>query len=78
MIQVTRKKILKSQISVCVCIYIHIYIDIYFLAVLGLRGCKRATLRCSARASSHCGGFSCHRAWALGARASVVVARGLQ
>ena len=35
-----------------------------------------ATLRCGVRAS-HCGGFSCYRAWALGARASVIVARGL-
>ena len=35
-----------------------------------------ATLRCGARAS-HCGGFSCCGAWALGAWASVVVARGL-
>ena len=32
-----------------------------------------ATLRCSARAS-HCGGFSCCGAWAVGMRASVVVA----
>ena len=32
-----------------------------------------ATLRCGAQAS-RCGGFSCCRAWALGARASVVVA----
>ena len=36
-----------------------------------------ATLRCSARAS-HCGGFSCCGARALGAWASVVVARGLR
>ena len=36
-----------------------------------------ATLRCSAQAS-HCGGFSCCGAWALGVRASVVVAHGLQ
>ena len=35
-----------------------------------------ATRRCSAQ-TSHCGGFSCCGAWALGARASVVVARGL-
>ena len=35
-----------------------------------------ATLRCGAWAS-HCSGFSCGRAWALGTRASVVVARGL-
>ena len=33
-----------------------------------------ATLRCSVRAS-HCSGFSCCRAWALGVWASVVVAR---
>ena len=35
-----------------------------------------ATLCCGAQAS-HCGGFSCCGAWALGARASVVVAHGL-
>ena len=35
-----------------------------------------ATLRCGARAS-HCGGFSCCGARALGMRASAVVARGL-
>ena len=35
-----------------------------------------ATLRCVAQAP-HCGGFSCCGAWAPGARASVVVARGL-
>ena len=35
-----------------------------------------ATLHCGAWAS-HCSGFSCCRAWALGVQASVVVARGL-
>ena len=40
-----------------------------FLAALGLR--------CGARAS-HCGGFSCCGTQALGARASVAVARGVQ
>ena len=35
-----------------------------------------ATLHCGARAS-HCSGFSCSGAWALGTRAPVVVARGL-
>ena len=35
-----------------------------------------ATLRCGAWAS-HCSGFSCCRAQALGVRASIVVARGL-
>ena len=35
-----------------------------------------ATLRCGARAS-HCSGFSCCGAGALGSRASVVVAREL-
>ena len=34
-----------------------------------------ATLHCGARAS-HCTGFSCCRAWALGTWASVVVAHG--
>ena len=38
--------------------------------------CAGATLRCSARAS-HCSGFSCCRARALGMRASVVAAPGL-
>ena len=36
----------------------------------------RATLRCCVQAS-HCGGFSCCGAWALGAWASVVVVHGL-
>ena len=36
----------------------------------------RATLHCGTQAS-HCSGFACCRAWALGAWASVVVARGL-
>ena len=35
-----------------------------------------ATLCCGVQAS-HCGGFSCCRAWALGTWASVVVAYGL-
>ena len=55
-----------------------------FLTVLGLRRCARlslvvargVTLRCGALAS-HCSGFSCCGAAALGARASVVVACGL-
>ena len=37
---------------------------------------RGATLHCGAR-TSPCGGFSCCGAWALGAWASVVVARGL-
>ena len=50
-----------------------------FVAVRGLslvESSRGATLRCSAQAS-HCGGFSCCRAQALGMRASVVVARRL-
>ena len=56
-----------------------------FLATLGPRCCTRAfsscgergaTLPCSAQAS-HCGGFSCCGARALGAWASAVVAHGL-
>ena len=58
---------------------------IYFLAVLGLCCCAQAfsscgergaTLHCGAGAS-HCGGFSCCGARALGVWASVVVACGL-
>ena len=60
------------------------YFIYLFLAVLGLRCCvgflqlrrMGATLLCGAWAS-HCSGFSCHGARALGARASVVVARRL-
>ena len=37
---------------------------------------RAGTIRCGAWAS-HCGGFSCCRAQALGTWASVVVARGL-
>ena len=55
------------------------------MAAVGLRCCalafsscgeRGATLRCGVRAS-HCGGFSCCGAWALGVRASVVVTLGL-
>ena len=49
-----------------------------FVAARGLSLVEEsgATLRCGARAS-HCSGFSCCGARALGAQASVVVARGL-
>ena len=47
-----------------------------FLAALGLHGCTRAFSSCGEQAS-HCGGFSCCGARAVGARASVVVAHGL-
>ena len=53
-----------------------IYFIYLFLAVLGLCCSTWASSSCSARAS-HCSGFYCCRARALGARASVVVARGL-
>ena len=49
---------------------------LYFLAALHLCCCSRAFSSCGARAS-HCGGFSCCRARALGTRTSVVVVRGL-
>ena len=62
-----------------------IYFRYLILAALGLCCCTwafsscgegGATLRCDAWAS-HCGGFSCCGAWALGTQASVVAARGL-
>ena len=43
---------------------------------LSLVAASGSTLNCGVRAS-HCGGFSCCGAQALGAQASVVVARGL-
>ena len=57
----------------------------FFLAVLGLRCCAQAFLSlwlagatlCCGTQPSHCGGFSCCGARALGAWASVVVAHGL-
>ena len=60
-------------------LFIYLWLCWVFVAVRGLslvgeRGLL--TLHCSVRAS-HCGVFSCCGARALGARASVVVARGL-
>ena len=68
---------------VCFIIYF-IYLFIYFwlcwvfVAVCGLSlvAASGTTLHCCVRAS-HCGGFSCCGAQALGARASVVAAHGL-
>ena len=66
-------------------IYYLLFIIYYFFTVLGLRCCVQAffscgkqgaTLLCSAQAS-HCGGFSCCGAWALGKWSSVVAACGL-
>ena len=65
---------------------INLFILFYylFLAALGLRCCMQVFSSCSewgllccGERASHCGGFSCCGAWALGSRASVVVARGL-
>ena len=47
-----------------------VFVAVHWLSVVG------ATLHCGAWAS-HCGGFSCCRAQALGTQASVVVAHGL-
>ena len=57
---------------------LHLFLKyfILFLAALGLHCCTQAFSSCGVRAS-HCSGFSCCGARALGARASVVVARGL-
>ena len=57
-----------QQLYLFIYLFLKIYFIYLFLAVLGLH--------CSARAS-HCSGFSCCGAWALGAWASVVVARRL-
>ena len=59
-------------------LFIYFWLCWVFIAARGLSlvVASGATLRCGARAS-HCGGFSCYRARALGAWASVVVARRL-
>ena len=59
-------------------LFIYFWLHWVFVAAcrLSLVAESRATLCCGGRAS-HCGGFSCCRARALGVRASVVVARGL-
>ena len=60
-----------------------IYLIYLFLAALGLCCCTWAFSSCSKRRllfiarASHCGGFSCCGARALGTWASVVVAHGL-
>ena len=64
----------KLPLIVATAYYYFIYL---FMTALGLHCCAWAglSLRCGARAS-HYGGFSCG-AWALGVRASVVVAHRL-
>ena len=52
-------------------IYVFVCLFVCLLAALGLCGCAWATL-CYGAQASHCGGFSCCRAQALGTRASVV------
>ena len=67
----------KQERLVFYLLFIYFILFIYlFLALLGLCCCTRAFSSCGAWAS-HCGGFSCCGAQALGAWASVVAARGL-
>ena len=61
-----------------------IYLIYLVLAALGLCCCTLLSLVAESRGysslqctPSHCGGFSCWGAWALGSRDSVVVAHGL-
>ena len=68
----------KSTISSLFLVFFFINLFIY----LFIYGCVGSSLLCAAFSScsmqaSHCGGFSCCGAWALGTQASVVVARGL-
>ena len=57
--------------------FIYFFLPWVFVAVRGLSLVAAITLLCSVQAS-HCGGFSCCGAQALGAWASVVVACRLQ
>ena len=59
-------------------LFIYFWLHWVFVAARGLSlvMARGATLRCGVQAS-HCDGFSCCGARALGAQASVVVAHGL-
>ena len=60
--------------------FVNLFICLFFWlhwVFVAARGRVGATLRCGARAS-HCSGFSCCGAQALGAQVSVVVACGLR
>lgn len=59
--------------------FTYFWLHCVFIAVCGLLQLQKAgaALHSSAQAY-HCGGFSCCRAWTLGARASVVAACSLQ
>ena len=69
------------------CIYIHTHKihSFIYVAMLGLHCCVWAFSSCREQGlfsscvawASHCGGFSCCRAWALGAVASVAVTHWL-
>ena len=66
--------------------FIYFYLFIYFMFWLCwifiaahrlFSTCGEQGLLCCGLRASHCGGFSCPQAWVLGARPSVVAARGL-
>ena len=67
-----------KKINVFIYLFIYFWLSWVFVAAhrLSLVVVRRATIRCGAWAS-HCGGFSCCRARALGMRTSVVAARRL-
>ena len=61
-------------LCVCVCVCVcWVFITVHTLSLVVAIG---ATFHCNAWAS-HCSGFSCCGAWALGAQTSVVVSHGL-
>ena len=73
------QKVLEAHTSCALFIFLNFLTNLFiylFWAALGLRCCGQTFSSCGERAS-HCSGFSCCGVQALGARASVVVARGL-
>ena len=72
--EIQKERYLETQMTHSQLFFFLIYL---FLAALGLCCCTRAFSSCGAQVSL-CSGFSCCRARALGSRASVVVARGVQ
>ena len=58
--------------------FIYFWLCWVFVAARGLSPVAASRGYSSLHAyASHCGGFSCCRAWALGMQASIVVAQGL-
>ena len=75
-----KSRIAGHMITLCLTFFFKL-INLFLLRWVFLAACRLSLVAVSGGYSSlqasHCGGFSCCRAWALGTWASVVVAHGL-